>query len=83
MAPAVDSSPGFASSLAAARVHFQSTTQELTLLQGSIPGAITAYERLALGAGASQASLAKSMTADASPVGEPSCPSRRRCVGED
>jgi len=49
--------------------HFQSTQNELMLLQGSIPPAIKAYEALATGAGLSVDQVGAMMTVDNTPVG--------------
>ncbi|KAK4457072.1 hypothetical protein QBC42DRAFT_320167 [Cladorrhinum samala] len=52
-----------------ARVHYQSTTDELQLLQGSIPDAIRAFEELALAQGLSEAEVGRLQTVDNSPQG--------------
>lgn len=51
------------------RIHFQSTTNELELLQGSIPQSIVAYEQLAVDAGLSNAQINALQTVDNSPNG--------------
>ncbi|KAF7861385.1 hypothetical protein EAF04_007950 [Stromatinia cepivora] len=55
------------------KIHFQSTKDELTLLQGSIPTAISAYEKLATGAGMSASQIGNSMTVDNTPNGGGHC----------
>ncbi|KAJ8067561.1 hypothetical protein OCU04_004902 [Sclerotinia nivalis] len=51
------------------KIHFQSTKDELTLLQGSIPTAISAYEKLATGAGMSAGQIGNMQTVDNTPNG--------------
>lgn len=51
------------------RIHYQSTTGELTLLQDAIPQAITAYEQLAADAGLSTAQINNLQTVDNTPTG--------------
>ncbi|KAJ2904881.1 uncharacterized protein MKZ38_006922 [Zalerion maritima] len=53
------------------RVHWQSTQQELDLLQGqdAIPGAVKAYEQIATDAGLSEAEVNALQTVDNSPNG--------------
>jgi len=51
------------------RIHFQSTLQELELLQGSIPDAVSAYEQLASDAGLSNAEINAIQTVDNQPNG--------------
>lgn len=58
-----------AANLSKARIHFQSTTMELTLLQPSIPMSMVAYEKIATGAGMSPAEIGKLQTVDNTPVG--------------
>lgn len=55
--------------LAQARIHFQSTTQELTLLQPSIPKSVVAYEKIATDAGMSAAQVGALQTVDNTPNG--------------
>jgi hypothetical protein len=56
--------------LANTRIHFQSTKMELTLLQPSIPQAVTAYEQLAMtGAGLTADQVGALQTVDNSPNG--------------
>ncbi|KAK0628596.1 hypothetical protein B0T17DRAFT_505256 [Bombardia bombarda] len=54
---------------ASARVHFQSTQDELALLQPAIPAAVAAYEALAAGAGLSDAEIGRLQTVDNTPNG--------------
>ncbi|KAF2404437.1 hypothetical protein EJ06DRAFT_503638 [Trichodelitschia bisporula] len=63
--PFVDS----ANVVANTRIHFQSTVNELQSLQGSIPAAVAAYERVATQAGLGAEEIAARMTVDNSPVG--------------
>ncbi|EAT91966.2 hypothetical protein HBI56_008580 [Parastagonospora nodorum] len=51
------------------RIHFQSTQNELTLLQGSIPQAVVAYEQAAAQGGMSAAQVNALQTVDNTPVG--------------
>lgn len=51
------------------RIHFQSTQQELELLQPAIPDAITAYEQAASQAGLQAAQVGNLQTVDNSPNG--------------
>ncbi|KAI1339323.1 hypothetical protein F5Y15DRAFT_85285 [Xylariaceae sp. FL0016] len=51
------------------RLHFQSTQQELELLQPAIPAAISAYEQLATDAGLGAAAVGALQTVDNSPNG--------------
>lgn len=51
------------------RIHFQSTQNELALLQPAIPEAVAAYESLAADAGLSAAEVGALQTVDASPAG--------------
>ena len=53
----------------ATRVHFQSTQQELTELQGELPNAITAYEAAARQVGLSDTQINALQTVDNSPNG--------------
>lgn len=50
-------------------IHFQSTQDELTLLQPAIPAAIKAYEAMATAAGLTAAQIGALQTVDNSPVG--------------
>lgn len=50
-------------------IHYQSTQDELTLLQPAIPAAIKAYEAMATAAGLSAAQIGALQTVDNSPVG--------------
>jgi hypothetical protein len=52
--------------LSTTRIHFQSTTNEQAILQGSIPDAITAYEQLFVDAGLTDDEIDSLLTADAS-----------------
>ncbi|KAI1374912.1 hypothetical protein F4677DRAFT_147142 [Hypoxylon crocopeplum] len=58
-----------AAALAATRVHFQSTQQELALLQPAIPAAIAAYEQIAAGQGLDADAVSALQTVDNSPDG--------------
>ncbi|KAH7067204.1 hypothetical protein FB567DRAFT_541951 [Paraphoma chrysanthemicola] len=51
------------------KIHYQSTQQELTSLQGSIPQAVVAYEQAAADAGLSAAQINALQTVDNTPVG--------------
>ncbi|KAJ9155577.1 Cyclin-like F-box [Pleurostoma richardsiae] len=51
------------------RIHFQSTQEELALLQPAIPQAIAAYEQLAVDAGLDAAQVSALQTVDNTPVG--------------
>jgi hypothetical protein len=51
------------------KIHYQSTVNELTLLQGSIPQAIAANEKLAMAAGMTPDQIAMMQTVDNTPVG--------------
>jgi hypothetical protein len=51
------------------KIHFQSSQQELSILQTSIPQSIKAYEQLATGAGLSAADVGTLQTVDNTPVG--------------
>jgi len=51
------------------KIHYQSTVNELMLLQGSIPQATAAYEKLATAAGMTPAQIATMQTIDNTPVG--------------
>jgi hypothetical protein len=51
------------------RIHYQSTQSELTLLQGSIPQAVVAYEQAAAQAGLSAAQVNALQTVDNTPNG--------------
>jgi poly(3-hydroxybutyrate) depolymerase len=55
------------------KIHFQSTQDELALLQPAIPAAITAYEQLATAAGLSVAQIGTLQTVDNSPNGGGHC----------
>lgn len=54
---------------AATRIHYQSTQNELALLQPAIPAAVKAYEALAQDAGLSSAQIGALQTVDATPAG--------------
>lgn len=49
------------------KIHFQSTQDELALLQPAIPAAVTAYEKLATAAGLTAAQIGAVQTVDNSP----------------
>lgn len=66
--PAVDFKDA-AATLSTTKIHFQSSQQELTSLQQSIPEAIQAYEKLASGAGLSTDQINALQTVDATPNG--------------
>ncbi|KAK6582128.1 hypothetical protein PZA11_005825 [Diplocarpon coronariae] len=55
------------------KIHFQSTKDELQLLQGSIPQSITAYEKLATDAGLSADQIGALQTVDNTPNGGGHC----------
>ncbi|CAD6444784.1 0f292a56-1668-4961-9796-9e364f4d9605 [Sclerotinia trifoliorum] len=55
------------------KIHYQSTKDELTSLQGSIPTAISAYEKLAKGAGMSASQIGNLQTVDNTPSGGGHC----------
>lgn len=55
------------------KIHFQSTQDELALLQPAIPAAITAYQKLATTAGLDAAGIGALQTADNTPVGGGHC----------
>ncbi|KAI1101202.1 hypothetical protein F4804DRAFT_347841 [Jackrogersella minutella] len=69
LAPQVAVSADNAAALAATRVHFQSTQQELALLQPAIPAAVQAYEQIATDAGLDAAAVGALQTLDNSPNG--------------
>jgi hypothetical protein len=51
------------------KIHYQSTVNELTSLQGSIPQTVSAYEKLAVAAGMTPAQIAAMQTVDNTPAG--------------
>ncbi|CZR55028.1 uncharacterized protein PAC_04914 [Phialocephala subalpina] len=55
------------------KIHFQSTKDELALLQPAIPKAIAAYEKIATDAGMSAAQIGTMQTADNTPNGGGHC----------
>ncbi|PQE08786.1 cyclin-like f-box protein [Rutstroemia sp. NJR-2017a BVV2] len=55
------------------KIHFQSTKDELALLQPAIPNAITAWEKLATDAGLSADQIGQSLTVDNTPNGGGHC----------
>lgn len=67
--PQVDVSADNAAALAATRIHFQSTQQELALLQPAIPAAIAAYEQIATDQGLDTAAIGALQTVDNQPLG--------------
>ncbi|KAI2617070.1 hypothetical protein GGR54DRAFT_210519 [Hypoxylon sp. NC1633] len=67
--PQVDVSDANAGAIAATRLHFQSTQQELALLQPAIPAAIDAYEQIAAGQGLDANTVGALQTVDNSPNG--------------
>lgn len=62
-----------ATMIASMKIHFQSTSDELALLQPAIPKAVSAYEALATGAGFSATQIAASQTVDNTPNGGGHC----------
>ncbi|KAK1964193.1 hypothetical protein LZ32DRAFT_599707 [Colletotrichum eremochloae] len=58
-----------AQAVAGTRIHFQSTQQELSILQKSIPASIKAYEKIATGAGLSADQVNAQQTVNNSPNG--------------
>ncbi|PBP25900.1 hypothetical protein BUE80_DR003137 [Diplocarpon rosae] len=72
MPPQVDVVDG-ANLIANMKIHFQSTKDELQLLQGSIPQSITAYEKLATDAGLSADQIGALQTVDNTPNGGGHC----------
>lgn len=69
LAPQVAFTPEASAALANTRIHFQSTTQELTSLQKSIPEAIQAFEQAGTQAGLNTQQLNALQTVDNSPNG--------------
>ncbi|KAI2637605.1 hypothetical protein GGS26DRAFT_418091 [Hypomontagnella submonticulosa] len=67
--PQVAVSDAAAAALANTRVHFQSTQQELALLQPAIPAAIQAYEQIAASQGLDANAIGALQTVDNSPNG--------------
>ncbi|KAI5924450.1 hypothetical protein F4810DRAFT_121770 [Camillea tinctor] len=67
--PQVDVDPAAAAALATTRLHFQSTQQELALLQPAIPAAVAAYEQIVSGEGLNAAAIGALQTVDNSPDG--------------
>ncbi|OTA56871.1 hypothetical protein K449DRAFT_408310 [Hypoxylon sp. EC38] len=67
--PQVAVSDANAAALATTRVHFQSTQQELTLLQPAIPAAVQAYEQIVAGQGLDADAIGALQTVDNSPNG--------------
>ncbi|KAI8932563.1 hypothetical protein NX059_010739 [Plenodomus lindquistii] len=61
--------PAAATVMTQTRIHYQSTTNELTLLQDAIPQAVVAYEQLAADAGLSAAQINQLQTVDNTPAG--------------
>ncbi|CAG8981501.1 hypothetical protein HYALB_00003073 [Hymenoscyphus albidus] len=59
--------------IANTRIHFQTSQDELTLLQKSIPASITAYEKLAKDNGLDAAAIGSLQTVDSTPVGGGHC----------
>lgn len=51
------------------KIHYQTTVNELTSLQGSIPQAVSAYEKLAVAAGMTPDQIATMQTIDNTPAG--------------
>lgn len=54
------------------KIHFQSTKDELTLLQDAIPASVKAYEKLATDAGLTADQIGALQTVDNTPVGQSS-----------
>ncbi|KAI0897304.1 hypothetical protein F4806DRAFT_394897 [Annulohypoxylon nitens] len=69
LTPQVDVTAENAAALAATRVHFQSTQQELSLLQPELPKAIQAYEQIIASQGLDAAAIGALQTVDNSPNG--------------
>ncbi|POR33275.1 Cyclin-like F-box [Tolypocladium paradoxum] len=69
MAPQVGFTAEAAAAMANTRIHFQSTTRELTSLQQSIPQSVEAYVQAAANAGLSNQQINVLQTADSSPNG--------------
>ncbi|CAJ2503848.1 Uu.00g112420.m01.CDS01 [Anthostomella pinea] len=69
LTPQVDVAPAAAAAIPNVRMHFQTTQDELALLQPAIPAAIKAYEQLALAGGLDAAAVGALQTVDNSPVG--------------
>ncbi|EPE30778.1 hypothetical protein GLAREA_03745 [Glarea lozoyensis ATCC 20868] len=67
--PVVDA----ATMIANTKIHFQSTQDELALLQDAIPQAVAAYEKLATGAGLDAATIGTLQTVDNTPNGGGHC----------
>ncbi|KAI9647895.1 hypothetical protein NHQ30_004284 [Ciborinia camelliae] len=55
------------------KIHFQSSKDELKMLQPAIPSAVVAYEKLAMGAGMSAAQIGALQTVDNTPNGGGHC----------
>jgi poly(3-hydroxybutyrate) depolymerase len=72
LTPQVDVIDG-ANMITSMKIHYQSTQDELALLQPAIPDAITAYETLATNAGVSAAQIGALQTVDNSPNGGGHC----------
>ncbi|POS81563.1 hypothetical protein DHEL01_v200001 [Diaporthe helianthi] len=68
LAPQVDFNDS-AAVASTTKIHFQSTQQELTSLQGAIPEAVTAYEQLATQAGLDAQQVGALQTVDNTPNG--------------
>ncbi|CAH7688171.1 hypothetical protein BY996DRAFT_4578472 [Phakopsora pachyrhizi] len=69
LSPQVKPSENFGKTLGTMKIHFQTTTQELTSLQSTIPGAITTYADAAKAAGVDDKTLGTKLTADSTPTG--------------
>lgn len=69
MAPQVEFKQNAAAAMANTRIHYQSTTQELKSLQGSIPQAIEGYIKAASNAGLNEQQTNELQTVDNTPNG--------------
>lgn len=67
--PVVDA----ATMIANTKIHFQTTQDELALLQNAIPQSVTAYEKLATDAGLDAATIGTLQTVDSTPNGGGHC----------
>lgn len=70
MEPQVPVTNGSAAALAGTRVHYQTTQNELALLQPSIPRAVQAYEDVVQGQGLAAEQISALQTVDGTPNGD-------------
>ncbi|KAH7358502.1 hypothetical protein B0T11DRAFT_299558 [Plectosphaerella cucumerina] len=70
MEPQVPVTPASAAALATTRVHYQTTQNELAMLQPSIPRAVTAYEEVVQAQGLSADQINALQTVDGTPNGD-------------